>query len=130
MEVAVLLIAAAQVGVIGAISGLAAPTVFQALESTSAGAYLRRLFPRYFVTAAAVALVATLVAAAGGLWGTALLLVADAACFAAARALIPWINAAKDRGDPRFAQLHRASTLLNGVGLVLALAAVGVLVAG
>jgi len=130
MGLATMLVTAAQVGVIATVSVLVAPMVFRALEPSAAGAFLRRLFPRYFVTAAGLALAAAVLAAWGGSWGVALALAGDAACFAGARALVPWINAAKDRGDARFGQLHRASTLLNGLGLVLALGALAALIAG
>ncbi len=130
MDTTILVITAAQIGMIGTVSALVAPIVFRALDPGAAGAFLRRLFPRYFVTAAVVALAAAVLAAASGLWGEGLLLAGDAAAFAVARALVPRINAAKDRGDARFARLHRASTLLNGLGLILAMLALGSLVVG
>lgn len=130
MKLVCLLVTAAQIGVIGAVSALVAPTVFRALEAPSAGAFLRYLFPRYFVAAVVLAVVAATIAALGGYWGSALVLAADAVCFATARVLIPWINAAKDRGDSRFAKLHRVSTLLNGVGLLFAIIALGMLIQG
>lgn len=127
MDAFTLLVAAVQVGVIGAVSALVAPTVFQALEQGTAGVFLRRLFPRYFATAAVLAALASVAAALGGHALAATLLAADALCFVAARALVPAINAARDREDPAFARLHRISVVLNAAGLLLALAAIGLL---
>ncbi len=119
-----------QIGVIGGVSALVAPTVFRALEASAAGAFLRRLFPRYFATAAVLGLLASVL----GVFGDALLVASimgvNGLCFVAARALIPAINAAKDRADPAFARLHRVSVMLNMAGLVLALAALAVLGVG
>lgn len=123
----ILIAAAIQVGVIGAVSALVAPLVFRVLAGGPAGAFLRGLFPRYFVTAAVLALVAGALALVDARAGVAALLLADAVCFIAARALVPAINAAKDRGDPAFGRLHGASVILNMAGLGLAVAAIGVL---
>jgi len=127
MDLFTLLVTAVQIGVIGAVSALVAPLVFKALEASAAGTFLRHLFPRYFVTAAVLAIVASVAAALGGQILAATLLAADALCFIAARALVPVINAAKDRGDPAFGRLHGISVLLNGAGLVLAIATLVVL---
>jgi len=125
-----LVVTAVQVGVIGAVSALVAPLVFQALEPSVAGTFLRRMFPRYFVTAAVLALVASVAASLGGQFVVATVLAADALCFVVARGLVPAINAAKDRGDPAFARLHLVSVVLNSTGLLLAIAAVIVLAVG
>ena len=130
MDLLTQLLIAAQIGVIGAVSALVAPTVFQALQADAAGAFLRRMFPRYFVTAAVVALAASVTAATGGSAVVAGLLGLDCLCFVAARALVPAINAAKDRGDPAFGRLHGASVLLNLAGLALAIAALALSIAG
>jgi hypothetical protein len=119
-----------QIGVIGAVSALVAPMVFKALEPASAGAFLRRMFPRYFVTAAVLGLLASVVAVFGDQLAVAALLGVDGLCFVAARGLVPAINLAKDRGDPSFARLHLVSVVLNMGGLVLAIVALGVVVLG
>lgn len=129
MNVFALLVTAVQVGVIGAVSALVAPTVFKALEQGTAGVFLRRLFPRYFATAAVLAILASVAATFGGHALAATLLAANALCFVVARALVPAINAARDREDPAFARLHRISVLLNAAALLLALAALGMLIA-
>jgi hypothetical protein len=119
-----LVVVSAQVGVIGAVSVLAAPGAFRALGTEAAGPYLRYLFPRYFAASAILALAAAISALLVGAAGLALVLLADGACFAGALALVPQINAARDRGEARFARLHGYSVGANGAGLVLALAAI------
>ncbi len=89
--------------------------------------FLRRLFPRYFVTAAVLGLLASVLAVFGDELLVASIMGTNGLCFVAARALIPAINAAKDREDPAFARLHLVSVMLNMAGLVLAIAAVAVL---
>ncbi len=59
MDLLTLVLIAIQIGVIGAVSALVAPMVFKALEPSAAGAFLRRLFPRYFVTAAILGVLAS-----------------------------------------------------------------------
>lgn len=129
MDLLTLVLIAIQIGVIGAVSALVAPTVFKALEPSAAGAFLRRLFPRYFVTAAVLGLLASVSAVLGDHLAAAAILGVDGLCFVAARGLVPSINAAKDRGDPSFARLHLFSVVLNMAGLVLAIAAMGVMIA-
>jgi len=92
-----------RIGVILAISGLAAPIVFRTFDADAAGRCLRRLFPRYFAAA---------------------LVAANGACFAWAPWLVPRINVARDRADPAFRRLHGWSVAANGAALLLALAAV------
>ena len=128
MGLLTLVLIAIQIGVIGAVSALVAPTVFKSLEASAAGAFLRRLFPRYFVTAAVLGLLASVVAVLGDQLAAAAILGLDGLCFVAARGLVPAINAAKDRGDRSFARLHLFSVVLNTAGLVLAVAAMGVVI--
>jgi hypothetical protein len=123
-------LAAIQAGLILGVSLLAAPTAFAALPAASAGPYLRHLFPRYFAAAGGLALATAVIAATGGEVLAALLLAGDAGCFAIALALVPRINAARDRGDPAFRRLHGASVAANAAGLVLALLALVYLAAG
>lgn len=117
-----------QIGVIGAVSALVAPTVFRALEANAAGVFLRRLFPHYFVAAAVFGLLASVLAVFGDDLLVASIMGGNGLCFVAARGLVPAINAAKDRDDPSFARLHLVSVMLNMGGLVLAVAAMGVIV--
>ncbi len=124
MQAAVLVVAGAQIGIIGAISALAAPAAFATMSTDAASRYLRRLFPRYFATAAILAVIAGVVATLAGHGVAGALLAGDALCFVAALALVPRINAARDQGDPAFGRLHGLSVVLNMVGGLLAIAAV------
>lgn len=128
MGLLTLVLIAIQIGVVGAVSVLVAPTVFKSLEASAAGAFLRRLFPRYFVTAAVLGLLASVVAVIGDQLAAAAILGLDGLCFVAARGLVPAINAAKDRGDPSFARLHLFSVVLNTAGFALAVAAMGLVI--
>lgn len=123
MTLLAIALTAGQLGIIAAISGLAAPAVFGTVPGDAAGRYLRRLFPRYFATAAIVAVAAGLTAVLAGHAGAGSLLAADVLCFVVALALVPRINAARDRGDPAFARLHALSVVLNAGGALLGLVA-------
>jgi hypothetical protein len=129
MDSLTLVLIAIQVGVIGAVSALVAPTVFKTLEPSAAGPFLGRLFPRYFVTGAILSLLASVFSVLGDHLAVAAILGMDGLCFIAAWGLVPSINAAKDRGDPSFARLHLVSVVLNMTGLVLAIVAMGVIIA-
>lgn len=111
-----------------------APTVFRTIAAEQASAFLRRLFPTYYLVlagvtglAAALALAAALsggvdLAAWGRLWPFPAILVLCCAGFVFARQwLTPRINASRDAalaGDAaaraRFDRLHKASVRLNG----------------
>ena len=109
-----------------------APTVFRSLPAEHAGAFLRRLFPRYYLWGLVLALAGTLAAIATdagpiviGIAAVVLLLFVYARQF-----LMPAINRTRDReleGDTaagsRFRALHLQSVLINGVQLVLLLVA-------
>lgn len=110
---------AASLGAMLFFSGVIAPTVFQALPEQQAGAFLRAMFPKYFLINGAIGLVAgallfTQPVAAG------LLIATGGAMIAVRYALIPRINAARDAwtgGDAAakatFDRLHRVSVLVN-----------------
>jgi len=97
-----------------------APQVFRALEPASAGAFLRRLFPVYYVWGAGLA-AAGAVAFLPILPEASLVLAVVAAGFVFARqALMPRINAYRDLelgGDAAarrpFARLHGLSVAIN-----------------
>jgi hypothetical protein len=110
-----------------------APSVFRALEPRHADAFLRRLFPVYYVfgagmaTAAAIALVPVA-------WEAALVMAVVASGFVFSRhGLMPRINAYRDAelaGDASarlpFARLHRLSVAINlGQMVLVALVLVG-----
>lgn len=102
-----------------------APLVFRHLPSDRAGAFIRKVFPVYYLTGLVLSALAGFVA----IWrrpteGAILLLVA--AGFAYSRQiLMPQINALRDReatGDSeagwRFRRLHRFSVLINMLQLL------------
>jgi len=106
-------------------AGVVAPLVFAKLPAPTAGAFIRQLFPVYYVvmagSSAFAAVCATQVSSAD-----ALVLAAVSAGFLYGRVgLLPRIDQARERaggGDPqaaaRFRRLHRASTVLNALQLV------------
>ncbi len=107
-----------------------APTVFRSLSADQAGLFLRAFFPKYYSWGAIVALIAAVFALpANSVVGVGCLLVA--LLFVLARqVLMPRINRARDDelssvpGAPeRFQRLHRWSVMINGVQMLLLLAA-------
>ena len=106
-------------------AAVVAPQVFAKLPAPTAGAFIRQLFPVYYLVMAGLtafaALAATRVSSAD-----ALVLAAVSAGFLYARlGLLPRIDQARERaaaGDApataRFRRLHRAGTVLNGLQLV------------
>jgi len=113
------MLAAAVLGAMLFFAGVVAPMVFAHFPEADAGAFIRRLFPRYYdVLAIASAVGAAL--ALGTFEG--MILAAVAALFVISRFwLMPRINAARDLGaaaEQRFEQLHRASVIINLVQMV------------
>lgn len=112
-------------------SGVFSPLVFARLPGETAGPFIRQVFPWYF---AAVSVTlglagAALLAAGGTAWGATLLAMAGLGVLNR-EALMPAINALRDRqlaGDRaagrRFARLHGASVAINLVQMVAAGAA-------
>lgn len=107
-------------------SAVMAPLVFTKLPAETAGAFIRAVFPWYYLTLGAttlVALLALLPGIAGSTTWEAVLTAGVLVGFLYARqVLMPRINAARDAGlagDPnagrRFGRLHRASVAVNGV---------------
>ena len=125
-------------GLLGALLGsmlffaaIVAPTVFRALPGDTAGPFLRRLFPRYYLWGLALAVLCTLMALLAGapvLSGTCGLV---ALLFVYARQwLVPRINRERDRqlsGDDAagalFRRLHLQSVLVNLLQILLLAAA-------
>ena len=126
-----------QVGAIVFQSGFVAPVVFAELDESAASRFLRSLFPRFFrlgIVCGALGLVALVAAGlAGGFHAPLPLLVAIAAATtaldAAALALVPAINDARDRGAAgaaRFRFLHRLSVLATVIVLILGIAFIAI----
>ena len=109
-----------------------APTVFQALPTEQAGLFLRKLFPRYYLSL-------IIGSTAGGLLWLGTQPLASGVCLLIAVStlwirqwLVPRINALRDRelsGDASagegFARLHRLSVAINMLQL---LALLGILI--
>lgn len=119
LQIVAALIAAAVLGAMLFFAGVVAPLVFKHFPEDEAGAFIRRLFPRYYDVLAVACLLASLFVI-GTLAGV--LLAAIAGLFVFARFwLMPKIDAARDAGaaaDKRFTMLHRASVILNFVQMV------------
>ena len=121
------LLAALAFGTGAFVSFVLAPMVFRVLEPAAASRFLRAMFPRYYAFLLACGAGVGLAALGRpGLLPAAAVL---AALAAASLALVPRINAARDKGPAgarQFRRLHGLSVLLN----LAMLAASGWLVAG
>ena len=132
MEVAALYVIAGTLGAMLFFAIGVAPTVFQALPAEQAALFLRKLFPRYYLS---LIIAST---AGGALWLGAQPLASGVCLLIAVSTLwirqwlVPRINALRDRelsGDvsagEEFARLHRLSVVINMVQL---LALLGILI--
>ena len=125
MEVVALYVIAGTLGAMLFFAIGVAPTVFQALPAEQAGLFLRKLFPRYYLSL-------IIGSTAGGLLWLGTQPLASGVCLLIAVStlwirqwLVPRINALRDRelsGDVNagegFARLHRLSVAINMVQLV------------
>ena len=132
MEVVALYVIAGTLGAMLFFAIGVAPTVFQALPTEQAGLFLRKLFPRYYLSL-------IIGSTAGGLLWLGTQPLASGVCLLIAVStlwirqwLVPRINALRDRelsGDvsagEEFARLHRLSVAINMVQL---LALLGILI--
>ena len=132
MEVVALYVIAGTLGAMLFFAIGVAPTVFQALPAEQAGLFLRKLFPRYYLSL-------IIGSTAGGLLWLGTQPLASGVCLLIAVStlwirqwLVPRINALRDRelsGDvsagEEFARLHRLSVVINMVQL---LALLGILI--
>ena len=132
MEVLALYVIAGTLGAMLFFAIGVAPTVFQALPAEQAGLFLRKLFPRYYLSL-------IIGSTAGGLLWLGTQPLASGVCLLIAlstlwirQGLVPRINALRDRelsGDvsagEEFARLHRLSVAINMVQL---LALLGILI--
>ncbi len=107
-------------------SGVMAPLVFTKLPFDTAGAFIRQVFPWYYLTMGAATLVALLASFAGAsgtmLWEAALIGLVLGGFVYARQVLMPLINRARDaevagevNANRRFQRLHRLSVVINGV---------------
>ena len=125
MEVVALYVIAGTLGAMLFFAIGVAPTVFQALPAEQAGLFLRKLFPRYYLSL-------IIGSAAGGLLWLGSQPLASGVCLLIAVStlwirqwLVPRINALRDRelsGDvsagEKFARLHRLSVAINMLQLL------------
>ena len=125
MEVVALYVIAGTLGAMLFFAIGVAPIVFQALPAEQAGLFLRKLFPRYYLSL-------IIGSTAGGLLWLGTQPLASGVCLLIAVStlwirqwLVPRINALRDRelsGDvsagEEFARLHRLSVAINMVQLV------------
>ncbi len=111
-----------------------APLVFTKLPFDTAGAFIRQVFPWYYLTMGVTtlaALLALLLGARGtAIWQIALTALVLAGFVYARQILMPMINRARDAelaGDTaaagRFKRLHRVSVIINGLQWLAVLAA-------
>ena len=123
------------VWLVGALAGsmlffalVVTPKVFRTLAPEQAGAFLRSLFPAYYLWGVALALASFVIA----LWShlfVSLACATVAVLFAYAhQILMPKIGKARDAraraeegAGERFSRLHRQSVIINGVQLVILL---------
>jgi len=108
-----------------------APTVFRALPAESAGSFLRRLFPLYFLWGLVMSLLCTITAIYASELIVGSICAVLAILFAYARySLLARINRARDRkiaregagdatADRQFKRLHLQSVLINAAQLLL-----------
>ena len=117
-------LAAASIGAMIFFSGFIAPTAFRALPAESAGAFVRTLFPNYFLVNGLAGVVASLLALPS--YASAFLLVGGAALVTLRILVVPAVNEARDAmtaGDAlakaTFARWHRASVVVNLAAIAL-----------
>jgi hypothetical protein len=121
-------------------SAVVAPLVFTKLPIDIAGAFIRQIFPWYYLAMGATILIAltALILGAGvsATWEVVLATLVLAGFVFARQVLMPLINRARDAelaGETgaarRFKRLHRMSVIINGVQWLAVLAVlIGVLV--
>ena len=108
-----------------------APTVFRTLPAENGGKFLRRFFPQYYLWGIALGILCTLAALlTTNAMTTAVCAVVTLLFVYARQWLMPRINRARDReldGDVTaarlFKRLHLQSVLVNGLQLLLLVAA-------
>jgi len=120
-------------------SAVVAPLVFTKLPLETAGAFIREVFPWYYLTMGLTTLLAVLlllpVIEAGVGWPAALSVFALIGFVMARQVLMPRINEARDAelaGDAgagkRFKRLHGVSVLINGAQWLAIFAALWMLI--
>jgi hypothetical protein len=124
-KLAAILATAATFGGMLFFAAVVAPLVFSKLPSPTAGAFIRQLFPVYYLVMAATTALAALFAAAVAPANTLVLGAVSIGFLYSRLVLLPRIDQARaralgddDRASARFRRLHRASTVLNALQLI------------
>jgi hypothetical protein len=106
-------------------AGVVAPLVFAKLPAPTASAFIRQVFPVYFLVMAGATALAALFATQLSHPDAVVLAAVSVGFLYARMGLLPRLDQARsqiDAGDPsaeaRFRRLHRGSTVLNAVQLV------------
>lgn len=120
-------LAALLVGGMVFFAAVVAPLVFAKLPATTAGGFIRAVFPVYYLAMLGLSGLAGLCALAARPVDAGVLLGVAAGFAFARQVLMPRINALRDRqargeseAGPRFARLHRLSVWINAVQLLAA----------
>ena len=115
------------IGVIVFFSAIIAPTVFKSLVEMSAGLFLRAFFPKYYLFAIVIGLVALALIMMFGISVSYILYIAIVSMTILSiisRFMIPMINNARDMGEKgkqKFNRLHMLSVSLNVITLLIGL---------
>lgn len=132
METLALYVVAATLGAMLFFAVGVAPTVFQALPTEQAGLFLRKLFPRYYLSLIIGSMTAGLLWLGTQPLASGVCLLITVSTLWIRQWLVPHINALRDRelsGDvsagKQFARLHRLSVAINMLQL---LALLGILI--
>ena len=132
METLALSVVAATLGAMLFFAVGVAPTVFQALPAEQAGLFLRKLFPRYYLSLIIGSMTAGLLWLGTQPLASGVCLLITVSTLWIRQWLVPHINALRDRelsGDvsagKQFARLHRLSVAINMLQL---LALLGILI--
>jgi len=132
METLALYVVAATSGAMLFFAVGVAPTVFQALPAEQAGLFLRKLFPRYYLSLIIGSMTAGLLWLGTQPLASGVCLLITVSTLWIRQWLVPHINALRDRelsGDvsagKQFARLHRLSVAINMLQL---LALLGILI--
>ncbi len=132
METLALYVVAATLGAMLFFAVGVAPTVFQALPAEQAGLFLRKLFPRYYLSLIIGSMTAGLLWVGTQPLASGVCLLVTVSTLWIRQWLVPHINALRDRelsGDvsagKQFARLHRLSVAINMLQL---LALLGILI--
>ena len=107
-------------------SAVMAPLIFTKLPFDTAAAFIRQVFPWYYLTMGGttlIALIATALHMSGPfMWETILLALVFAGFVYARQLLMPLINLSRDaqlagdtEAEHRFKRLHRRSVIINGM---------------